>query len=132
MSLADMNVVMGRISKIYKDKDYITTRTYLSEQDLSKGILHIVVIRRDWSGFRFEGMDPFHHEAMAFPWLKRDELNIYNIEQGMDQINRLSDWSAIMQVNSTKVLGKSEVDVKASDSDISLHRFRLTIMDRVN
>ncbi|MDV0916573.1 POTRA domain-containing protein, partial [Enterobacter asburiae] len=67
---------------------YITSRAFLTEQDLSGGQLNIVVLEGRLEAIRLEGETP-RMLKMAFPGRVGGILNLRDIEQGMEQINRL-------------------------------------------
>ncbi|MCU4029248.1 POTRA domain-containing protein, partial [Enterobacter roggenkampii] len=63
-------------------------RAFLTEQDLSGGQLNIVVLEGRLEAIRLEGETP-RMLKMAFPGRVGGILNLRDIEQGMEQINRL-------------------------------------------
>ncbi|HDX3908406.1 TPA: ShlB/FhaC/HecB family hemolysin secretion/activation protein, partial [Enterobacter asburiae] len=77
-----------RISDWYISRGYITSRAFLTEQDLSGGQLNIVVLEGRLEAIRLEGETP-RMLKMAFPGRTGGILNLRDIEQGMEQINRL-------------------------------------------
>lgn len=76
------------ISDWYISRGYITSRAFLTEQDLSHGQLNIVVLEGKLEAIRLEGKTPLMLK-MAFPGRTGRILNLRDIEQGMEQINRL-------------------------------------------
>lgn len=118
MSLGDMNSVLNKVNKAYIDKGFVTTRAYLPQQDLNAGTLHIVVVEGKVSGFQFNGISPKNHESMAFPWVKGGVLNLRDLEQGIDQMNRLPDWNASMKIAPGDQPGTSIVNINAKNPGI--------------
>ena len=118
MSLDDMNTVLNKLNKAYIDHGFVTTRAYLPQQDLKSGQLHIVVVDGKISDFQFEGVSAKNHETMAFPWVKGGILNLRDLEQGMDQMNRLPDWAATMKIAPGQKPGTSVVKINAHDPGI--------------
>lgn len=118
MSLGDMNSILNKINKAYIDKGFVTTRAYLPQQDLKQGTLHIVVIGGKVQGFQFHGISQSNHETMAFPWVKGGILNLRDLEQGIDQMNRLPDWSASMKIAPGDEPGTSIVNINANNPGI--------------
>lgn len=111
MTLGNMNSILDKLNQAYIDKGFVTTRAYLPQQDLKKGILHIVVVHGKVAGFQFNGSPAREHETMAFPWVKGGVLNLRDLEQGIDQMNRLPDWSASMKIAPGNQPGTSIVNV---------------------
>nr|WP_309598691.1 ShlB/FhaC/HecB family hemolysin secretion/activation protein [Yersinia intermedia] len=88
LSLIKINKLLADISNYYIERGYITSRAFLTEQDLAEGVLNIRILEGKLEDIQFN-----HHNAsmlmMAFPHLKGEMLNLRDIEQGMEQINRL-------------------------------------------
>lgn len=99
LTLEHINVLLAEISNWYLDRGYVTTRAYLPPQDLSAGMLRIVVIegRAEELQFRPE-MGTRSRLATAFPEVKGDVLNIRDLEQGLDQLNRLPSNDAKLKL----------------------------------
>ena len=83
-----INELTTHISDWYISRGYITSRAFLTEQDLSHGQLNIVVLEGKLEAIRLEGKTPLMLK-MAFPGRTGRILNLRDIEQGMEQINRL-------------------------------------------
>ncbi|MGP3590294.1 ShlB/FhaC/HecB family hemolysin secretion/activation protein [Vagococcus sp. WN89Y] len=88
LDMAKINALTAAISDWYISRGYITSRAFLTEQDLSHGELHIVVLEGKLKQIRLEGKSP-RMLKMVFPGLEGKVLNLRDIEQGMEQINRL-------------------------------------------
>ena len=89
--LSDINRLMGSITNVYIKKGYVLARAYLQPQNLSDGLLEIVIFEGE-----LEDIDIFQNGERrrsefenVFPGLKGEVLNIRDLEQGLDQINRL-------------------------------------------
>jgi len=88
LDMAKITELLARISDWYISRGYITSRAFLTEQDLSGGQLNIVVLEGRLEAIRLEGETP-RMLKMAFPGRTGGILNLRDIEQGMEQINRL-------------------------------------------
>ena len=86
--MAKITELLAHISDWYISRGYITSRAFLTEQDLSGGQLNIVVLEGRLEAIRLEGETP-RMLKMAFPGRVGGILNLRDIEQGMEQINRL-------------------------------------------
>jgi hemolysin activation/secretion protein len=86
--MAKITELTTHISDWYISRGYITSRAFLTEQDLSHGQLNIVVLEGKLEEIRLEGKTPLMLK-MAFPGREGRILNLRDIEQGMEQINRL-------------------------------------------
>ncbi|MEG5681185.1 POTRA domain-containing protein, partial [Enterobacter asburiae] len=88
LDMPKITELLARISDWYISRGYITSRAFLTEQDLSGGQLNIVVLEGRLEAIRLEGETP-RMLKMAFPGRVGGILNLRDIEQGMEQINRL-------------------------------------------
>ena len=88
LDMAKITELTSHISDWYISRGYITSRAFLTEQDLSSGTLNIVVLEGKLEEIRLEGKTPLMLK-MAFPGRTGGILNLRDIEQGMEQINRL-------------------------------------------
>lgn len=92
MRLADINALLNDITVPYFKKGYITTRAYIIPgQDLSKGILEIMVVDGKLEKINLEDNKDKKSANLnfAFPGIVGGVLNLRDIEQGLDQINKL-------------------------------------------
>lgn len=87
LDMARLTALTGAVSDWYISRGYITSRAFMTEQDLSSGVLHLAILEGRLQHIRLEGM-PERVLAMAFPGLEGRILNLRDIEQGMEQINR--------------------------------------------
>ncbi len=110
ISLAQINAVMQAITNHYVVRGYTTTRVYLPEQDLGSGTLKLLVLEGLIEQFRLEGEGV--HLGSAFPGLTGRVFNLRDIEQGLDQINRLRSNSATMDIEPGGVAGASTIVVR--------------------
>lgn len=88
LDMAKISELTTAVSDWYISRGYITSRAFLTEQDLSTGELHLVVLEGKLSQIQLDGKSP-RMLKMAFPGLEGKVLNLRDIEQGMEQVNRL-------------------------------------------
>jgi hemolysin activation/secretion protein len=118
LMVADLNHALDDINGAYLVQGYVTSRAYLPEQSLRDGTLRIVVIEGAIDGFAFSGISSRWHQDAAFPGLKGHILNLRDLEQGLDQMNRLPSWSAKMQIVPGDRPGTSAVKITQSPPEI--------------
>jgi hemolysin activation/secretion protein len=118
-SSLDQNQVyelIRNVTNYYIKKGYITTRVYLPKQNFNSGQLVLGVSEGYIEDIRFKQSVSFFERLSlitAFPHMKGNRLNLRHIEQGLDQINRLSSNQAIMKVVPSKdKLGYSTVFIE--------------------
>jgi len=112
LSVADIEKLLSQILKAYIDRGYIAVRPYIRAQDISKGILEILIVEGDVEKIMLEddGKNSINI-ATAFPWVEGKPLNLRDIEQGLDQVNRLASNSATMQVRPGTKAGNSIIEI---------------------
>ena len=113
LGMADITKLTGVISDWYINRGYITSRAFLTEQDLSQGELHIVVLEGKLRQIRLDGATPLMLK-MAFPGLEGNILNLRDIEQGMEQINRLRTTPVQIEILPDSEPGYSIVNLTAT------------------
>ncbi|MCE3232748.1 MAG: Polypeptide-transport-associated domain protein ShlB-type [Rickettsiaceae bacterium] len=100
VSINEINKLMREVTNYYIDKGYVTTRVALPQQDLKSGKLQIMVVEGTVEDIILNE-NTWRDRAqvtMALPFIKGKLLNLRDIEQGLDQLNRLSSSNATMQL----------------------------------
>ncbi|ORM90225.1 ShlB/FhaC/HecB family hemolysin secretion/activation protein [Pantoea cypripedii] len=110
LNLAKINSLVHDISDWYMQRGYITSRAFISEQDLSQGQLIIPVLEGKLDAIRLDGKHPLML-AMAFPGLEGRILNLRDIEQGMEQINRVRSTPVQIEILPSPRVGYSVVNL---------------------
>lgn len=113
LGVGEVTEILALVTKDYIEQGYITTRAYLPSQDLRQGTLLIDVVEGRIEQFRIE--DGGKHsvpQSGAFPGLEGQVLNLRDLEQGIDQINRLQSNNAKLAVEPGTVPGGSTVVVR--------------------
>jgi len=110
LSLNKINGLIKSITLSYVDLGYVTSRAYIPKQNLAKGTLHLIVIE----GI-VESMDKTKASTIniktAFTNLQNKPLNLHDIEQGIEQINRLSSNKAHMNLVPGKAIGATIIQL---------------------
>lgn len=101
------------ISDWYISRGYITSRAFLTEQDLSSGVLHIAVLEGKLQQIRLEGV-PSRTLLMTFPGMEGKILNLRDIEQGMEQLNRVRQMPVEIEILPGSRQGFSIVNLTAT------------------
>lgn len=114
LGVAQLNELLKVITDHYLAKGRVTSRAYLPQQDLSTGRLQVLVVEGKLEALkRAEGSTVTDRElAMAFPGKVGEALNLREIEQLVDQLNRLPSKQAQMELTPGTQIGGSEVRVK--------------------
>lgn len=90
LTLDHINNLVAEISNLYLNNGYVTSRAYIVEQDLSDNTLDLIVLE----GFieSVESKDNYLSDRqllLAFPVSLSEKLNIRDLEQGLENLNRL-------------------------------------------
>lgn len=101
------------VSDWYISRGYITSRAFLVEQDLSQGELHLAVLEGRLQKIKMDGA-PGREIRMAFPGLEGSILNLRDIEQGMEQINRTRTTPVQIEILPADKQGWSVVHLTAT------------------
>ncbi len=110
LTVNDIERLLGDVTKAYIDRGYATTRAYLPEQDLSSGRLRVQVVEGRISAIELEGSGVYLPGAFLDP--VGDRLNLRRLEQGLDQINRLSSNNATLDIRPGDAAGDSVVVIR--------------------
>lgn len=110
LAAGDLNELLRNITDFYIDRGYVTSRAYLPEQDLGSGTLEVVVVEG-----RLEGVAPGDGSGlsgreleMAFPGRAGEFLNLRELEQLVDQLNRLPSNRAAVELTPGETVGGSK------------------------
>ena len=113
LGVRELEAVLALITKNYIDRGFITTRAYLPAQDLRTGNLEIAVIEGTIGEFKVNGTRPNAQWARgAFPAVPGERLNLRDLEQGIEQINRLGSNRAVLDIQPGANAGESVVAVQ--------------------
>jgi len=112
LGLTEINNVLKALTFLYVEKGYIASRAYLKPQKLTSGELAIAIVEGKLESIRVNGQaDDRHIVATAFPWMIDHSVNLRDLEQGIDQINRLRSNDAKTALAAGSQQGYSVLDV---------------------
>lgn len=112
LGLTDINNVLEAVTYLYMSRGFITARAYVPEQDLSSGSLLITVVEGRLEDIRSSGAaSDVGQLKTAFPGMTGKPVNLRDIEQGLDQINRLRSQNAQIELKAGKLQGDSILGV---------------------
>jgi len=114
IGVADITTLLKAITDLYLDKGFVTSRAYVPPQDIAgTELLRLVVVEGTISDIYLNGHPVARNSsfATAFPGVKGEVANIRDIEQGLDQINRLSSNDAKTSMLPGKEDGTSILNV---------------------
>ena len=124
LTVDDINKILNAVTNAYIDAGYITSGAYLVSRQtkLADGILQIKIIEGTIT--KFTGISEAERKT-AFPWVLGSVFNLRDIEQGLDQMNRLSSNHAKMEIKANEIAdGTSQVVItneKGGTTELSLY-----------
>ena len=113
LAAAGIKQLTDEVSNWYIRRGFITSRAFIPEQNLAGGELHLTVIEGRIEKLQLEG-ESGGALRMAFPGLEGQILNLRDIEQGMEQINRLRSVPVQIEILPSKTPGYSVVNLTAT------------------
>jgi len=114
LGASQLNELLKVITNLYIERGLVTSRAYLPQQDLSGGHLKVLVVEGKLERLKgAEGSKLSDLElGVAFPGKRGDLVNLREIEQMVDQLNRLPSNQAHMELMPGQQVGGSEIRVK--------------------
>lgn len=112
LGAGQLNNVLKAVTTAYIDRGYVTSRAYLPQQDLSTGVLNIVVVEGRLEGLDSSAMASDRELAMAFPGKVGEPLDLRELEQLVDQLNRLPSRPAQLELLPGEAVGGSRVGLQ--------------------
>ena len=120
VGVGEINALLRDLTHLYLDKGFVSSRVYVPAQDIAKTkVLRLVAVEgmladiymngKPVSGVGAAGSGVL---ATAFPGMKGEITNLRDIEQGLDQINRLSSNNAKTAMLPGKTDGTSILNVE--------------------
>lgn len=106
--------LLNDIAAFYFNRGYVTTRAYLTEQDLSSGVLQVRVVEGILQSIEPGGVKQTSGSRSldkVFPGATAKPLNLRDLEQGLENINRLQSYKATMKLLPGAALGATRVEV---------------------
>lgn len=114
LGTSQLNELLKVITNRYIDKGLVTSRAYLPQQDLSTGRLSVLVVEGKLEKLQATPDSGLSERelAMTFPGQAGTLLSLREIEQMVDQLNRLPSNQTQMELSPGAAAGGSDVLVK--------------------
>jgi hemolysin activation/secretion protein len=112
LSLDNLNKLLGNITNHYIEKGYVTARAYLKPQHLKTGVLRVTLVEGKVESLTLLDNDEKRTgSGNALPDIEGEPLNMRDLEQGIDQINRLTTHDAKMSLEPGSKAGGTQVSI---------------------
>lgn len=117
LDMSDIQALIRDTTSLYLNKGLITSRAYIKPQNLADKSLVVTVVegRVESLNAVADSLSPLQL-WMAFPTEAGDVLNLRDLEQGLEQVNRLSENQATMELIPGEKNGASGIVIKNTQS----------------
>ncbi len=120
-----INNLLARITALYADAGYITTRAYIPAQDISTGRLKVEVLEGRIEAYIYQQTDAEGQARpgvprklkMAMPQQPGDVFQLRDLEHGLEQMNRLRSSQANANLVAGQGPGTSRIAITETKSD---------------
>ncbi|WP_264625071.1 ShlB/FhaC/HecB family hemolysin secretion/activation protein [Candidatus Symbiopectobacterium sp. NZEC135] len=120
MRMSDIQALVRSVSQAYLQRGYITSQAWVPEQDISSGTLQIAVTEGRIESITQQEKMPLTL-SMAFPTAAGNVLNLRDLEQGLEQLNRLTSQPVTIDIQPSSQSGYSRVVVVPAGNTRPLH-----------
>ncbi|TWC41257.1 hemolysin activation/secretion protein [Pseudomonas sp. SJZ079] len=116
LGVGQLNQLLKVITNHYIARGYVTTRAYLPQQDLADGELDVIVVEGQLEGLDSSALASERELAMSFPGQAGSVLNLRELEQLVEQLNRLPSRQAQLELIPGEQVGGSRVQLQGQRS----------------
>lgn len=111
MGLFEINNLVKGLNQSLLDKGYVTSQVVIPEQNIQEGNLELVLLVGRINKFVYAEGSSKVAWSNAFPVREGDVLNIRDLEQGLEQMKRLSSQDVTMKLLPAAEAGMTDVEL---------------------
>ncbi|UTF59274.1 ShlB/FhaC/HecB family hemolysin secretion/activation protein [Gilvimarinus sp. DA14] len=112
LGMAGLQKIVRAISNLYLNSGYVTSKAYVQPQGIRDGVLDILVVEGRLQSLQVKkGALTERQLYWAFPVADGELLNLRDLEQGLENINRLRQNTATMELLPGEQRGSTVVEV---------------------
>ena len=111
VTVSDITNIRNAFQRKLLDKGYVTSQVYIPEQNLNAGTLQFMIIPGRVEDIRYSDSSAHGPWRTAFPVHPGDILNIRDVEQGLEQMKRVSSQSVTMKLLPGTSVGTSIIEL---------------------
>ena len=111
VTVSDITNIRNAFQRKLLDKGYVTSQVYIPEQNLNAGTLQFMVMPGRVEDIRYSASSAHGPWRTAFPVRPGDILNIRDVEQGLEQMKRVSSQSVTMKLLPGTAVGTSIIEL---------------------
>ena len=117
LNLYKINQLISAISNQYLQAGYTTSRAYIAPQNLKDGQLTLIVVEGVIEAFNIDKTQLTQRQLMlAFPTKIEKVLNLRDLEQGLENLNRLSQNQVTTSLTPGSFQGASIIELSNQNS----------------
>ena len=120
VTVSDITNIRNAFQRKLLDKGYVTSQVYIPEQNLNAGTLQFMVMPGRVEDIRYSASSAHGPWRTAFSVRPGDILNIRDVEQGLEQMKRVSSQSVTMKLLPGTAVGTSIIELSIKQ-DKSVH-----------
>lgn len=109
LGASQLNALLKAVTQFYIDRGYVTSRAYLPQQDMADGELEVLIVEGQLEGLDQSAVASERELAMAFPGRTGQIVDLRELEQLVDQLNRLPSRPAQLELMPGQEVGGSRV-----------------------
>lgn len=117
VGIQGIQIMISRATNLLLDQGFVTTRILLQEQDLNTGTLKLLLLPGKIESIEFEDKKLRGNWKTAFPTRPGRILNIRDLEQGLEQLKRITSREADFQIKPGSIDGQSRIIIKATQKN---------------
>ena len=111
VTVADITNIRNSLQRKLLDRGFVTSQVYIPEQNVNSGTLQFMVLPGRVEDVRYSDSSAHGPWRTAFPVHPGDILNIRDVEQGLEQMKRVSSQSVTMQLLPGTSVGTSIIEL---------------------
>ena len=111
VTVSDITNIRNAFQRKLLDKGYVTSQVYIPEQNLNAGTLQFMVMPGRVEDIRYSAFSAHGPWRTAFSVRSGDILNIRDVEQGLEQMKRVSSQSVTMKLLPGTAVGTSIIEL---------------------
>ncbi len=111
VTVSDITNIRNAFQRKLLEKGYVTSQVYIPEQNLNAGTLQFMVMPGRVEDIRYSASSAHGPWRTAFPVRPGDILNIRDVEQGLEQMKRVSSQSVTMKLLPGTSVGTSIIEL---------------------
>lgn len=111
VTVSDITNIRNAFQRKLLDKGFVTSQVYIPEQNLNAGTLQFMVMPGRVEDIRYGDSSAHGPWRTAFPVRPGDILNIRDVEQGLEQMKRVSSQSVTMKLLPGTSVGTSIIEL---------------------